>query len=223
MPQNGVYDLLKMLEIALDEGYSVLKYTVVNKREIEELIDRIYAALPTEVQEARLFLKRKEELQNEAQQKANKIVQDAQNEADRKLSESDQMKAIEREGNRIKNEVYEECEKMKHIALQDAENIRLQATDEAMKIREGAELYAEQVLTSIEGNLTQLQQVVKNGQIYMEQLRTDSIGKYPSQAGAPSRKEYKFLIFQKRHFKRSVFFIVKNVVFVYNLFAIYFV
>ena len=98
------------------------------------------------------------------------------------------MKAIEREGNRIKNEVYEECEKMKHIALQDAENIRLQATDEAMKIREGAELYAEQVLTSIEGNLTQLQQVVKNGQIYMEQLRTDSIGKYPTQAGAPSRK-----------------------------------
>ena len=188
MPQNGVYDLLKMLEIALDEGYSVLKYTVVNKREIEELIDRIYAALPTEVQEARLFLKRKEELQNEAQQKANKNVQDAQNEADRKLSESDQMKAIEREGNSIKNEVYEECEKMKHIALQDAENIRLQATDEAMKIREGAELYAEQVLTSIEGNLTQLQQVVKNGQIYMEQLRTDSIGKYPTQAGAPSRK-----------------------------------
>ena len=75
MPQNGVYDLLKMLEIALDEGYSVLKYTVVNKREIEELIDRIYAALPTEVQEARLFLKRKEELQNEAQQKANEAKQ----------------------------------------------------------------------------------------------------------------------------------------------------
>ena len=39
MPQNGVYDLLKMLEIALDEGYSVLKYTVVNKREIEDLIE----------------------------------------------------------------------------------------------------------------------------------------------------------------------------------------
>ena len=186
MPQNGVYDLLKMLEIALDEGYSVLKYTVVNKREIEELIDRIYAALPTEVQEARLFLKRKEELQNEAQQKANKIVQDAQNEADRKLSESDQMKAIEREGNRIKNEVYEECEKMKHIALQDAENIRLQATDEAMKIREGAELYAEQVLTSIEGNLTQLQQVVKNGQIYMEDPLPRFPGHYPRSPPAQS-------------------------------------
>ena len=117
-------------------------------------------------------------MQNEAHQKATKILQDAQAEADRKLSESDQLKAIEREGIRIKNEVVEDCEKIKHIALQDAESIRLQATEEAMKIREGAELYAEQVLTSLEGNLTQLQQVVKNGQIYMEQLRSDSVGRY---------------------------------------------
>ena len=73
MPQNGVYDLLKMLEIALDEGYSVLKYTVVNKREIETLIDRIYQALPTEVQEARLFLKRKEELQTKLNKKLIKL------------------------------------------------------------------------------------------------------------------------------------------------------
>jgi len=184
MPQNGVYDLLKMLEIALDEGYSVLKYTVVNKREFEEYIDRIYAALPTEVQEARLFMKNKEKLQNDAQQEAAKIVQSAQAEAERKLSESDQIKAIEREGIRIKNEVVDDCEKIKHIALQDAENIRLQATEEAMKIREGAELYAQQVLTSLEGNLTQLQQVVKNGQIYMEQLKSDSVGRYNTQKEA---------------------------------------
>ena len=103
MPQNGVYDLLKMLEIALDEGYSVLKYTIVNKREIEDLIDRIYATLPPEVQEARVLLRDKERLINEARQKATRIVQEAQNEADRKLSESDQIKAIEREGIRIKN------------------------------------------------------------------------------------------------------------------------
>ena len=178
MPQTGVYDLLKCLEIAVDDGYSLGKWTLVNKREIEDLIDRIYAALPVEVQEARLFLKRKEELQNEAQQKANKILQDAQAEADRKLSESDQLKAIEREGIRIKNEVVEDCEKIKHIALQDAENVRLQATDEALKIRENAELYAQQILTSVENNLTQLQQGVKNCQIYVEQLRTDAISKY---------------------------------------------
>ena len=74
--QNGVYDLLKMLEISLEEGFPIIprKFTVVKTKEIETLIDRIYASLPVEVQEAKAFLRRREELQIEAQQKAEKIV-----------------------------------------------------------------------------------------------------------------------------------------------------
>lgn len=181
MSQNGVYDLLKMLEITLDEGYSVLKYTIVNKREMEALIDRIYEELPMEVQEARVFLKKKEELQNEAQQRATKIIQDAQLEAERKLSESDQIKNLERETNRIKSELVEECNQMKYLASQDSENIRLQATDEALKIKEGAELFASDILVNVENNLAQLQQVVKNAQIRMEQMKSESARKYPTQ------------------------------------------
>jgi hypothetical protein len=181
MSQNRVYDLLKMLEIALEEGYSVLKYTVVNKREIEELIDRIYQAMPQEMQEAKVFVKDKERLQQEAQARANDIVQKAQLEADRKLSESDQIKAIERESIKIKQEVIDECNKIKHIAIQDAENVRLQATEEAMKIREGADLYAQRVLTKLEDDLTSLQQGVKDCQIYMEQLKTDTYSRYSAQ------------------------------------------
>ena len=76
---NGVYDLLKMLEISLEEGFPIIprKFTVVKTKEIETLIDRIYASLPVEVQEARAFLRRREELQMEAQQKAEKIITDA--------------------------------------------------------------------------------------------------------------------------------------------------
>ncbi len=178
--QNGVYDLLKMLEISLEEGFPVIprKFTIVKTKEIETLIDRIYASLPVEVQEARAFLRRREELQIEAQQKAEKIVNDAQLEADRKLSEADFIKALEREGIRIRTQVQQECEEIKRKALEDAENIRAQATEEAMKTKEGAELYAEQVLTNLEKNLTQQQQIVKNGQVYMEKLRTDSFGSY---------------------------------------------
>ena len=178
MQQNGVYDLLKMLEISLEEGFPIIprKFTVVKTKEIETLIDRIYASLPIEVQEARAFLRRREELQIEAQQKAEKIISDAQMEADRKLSEADFIKALEREGIRIRTQVQQECEEIKRKAAEEAENIRLQATEDAMKTREGAELYAEQVLTNLEQDLTQLQQVVKNGQIYMEKLRSESLG-----------------------------------------------
>lgn len=180
MQQNGVYDLLKMLEISLEEGFPIIprKFTVVKTKEIETLIDRIYASLPVEVQEARAFLRRRDELQVEAQQKAEKIIQDAQAEADRKLSEADFIKALEKEGIRIRTQVQQECEEIKRKAMEEADNIRAQAVEEAMKTKEGAELYAEQVLTNLEKNLTQQQQIVKNGQVYMEKLRTDSFGSY---------------------------------------------
>lgn len=74
--QNGVYDLLKLLEISLEEGFPIIprKFTVVKTKEIEALIDRIYASLPLEVQEAKALLRRREELQIEAQQKQKKLL-----------------------------------------------------------------------------------------------------------------------------------------------------
>ena len=189
MQQNGVYDLLKMLEISLEEGFPIIprKYTIVKTREIETLIDRIYASLPVEVQEARAFLRRREELQIEAQQKADKIISDAQKEADRKLSEADFIKALEREGNRIRAQVQEECEEIKRKAFEEAESVRHQAREDAMRTREGAELYVEQVLAKLEGNLTQQLQEVKNGQVYMEKMRTDALGSSYGAAPVPEQ------------------------------------
>ena len=180
MQQSGIYELLKLLEIVLEKSFPILpNYLVAVKvKEIESLIDRIYASLPSEVQEARAFLRRREELQIEAQQKAEKIIVDAQNEANRLLSESDVLRAVQKEAEKIKEQVIADCEDIKRKAFDDAENVRIQAADEAMRIREGAEVYAEQVLVNLERDLTQLQQTVKNGQVYMEKLRSESTVSY---------------------------------------------
>lgn len=180
MQQSGIYELLKLLEIVLEKSFPILpNYLVAIKvKEVESLIDRIYASLPSEVQEARAFLRRREELQMEAQQKAEKIIIDAQNEASRLLSESDVLRAVQKEAEKIKEQVIADCEDIKRKALDDAENVRLQSADEAMRIKEGAEVYAEQILTNLERDLGQLQQVVKNGQLYMEKLRSDSSTSY---------------------------------------------
>lgn len=177
MQQGGIYELLRRLENVLENSVTLLpNYLVVVKiKEMESLIDRIYASLPNEVQEARAFLRRREELQIEAQQKAEKIVLDAQNEASRLLSESDVLRAVQKEAEKIKEQVIADCEEIKRKALTDAENVRIQAADEAIRIREGAEVYAEQILANIERDLMQLQQVVKNGQVYIEKLRSDSM------------------------------------------------
>ena len=67
---------------------------------------------------------------------------------------------------------------LKARLMKEADDIRAKASADAAKTREGAEIYAEQVLTNLERDLTQLQQVVKNGQVYMEKLRTESYSNY---------------------------------------------
>ena len=179
--QNGIYDLLRALEESLDKGFPLLSnYMVVVKREVvESLLDRIYASLPAEVQDARSLLRRRDEIQHEAQQRAEKI-NDAQNEASRLLSESDLLLAVQKEADKIKEQVISDCEEIKRKALDDAEAIRIQAQDEANRIQDGASVYAEQVLTNLEQNLNQLQQIVKNGQVQLERRRNESAAAYAS-------------------------------------------
>ena len=184
---NGIYDLLKQLEIILEKSFPILpNYLVAIKlKEVEAILDSIYGSLPQEIQEARRLLRRKEELQIEAQQKAEKIVLDAQNEANRLLSESELMRRVTSEAEIIKEQVYTECEEIKHKAMEDAENYRNQAHDDAMRKKEGADAYVDQVLSGLDNNLNQLQQSVKSAQIYMEKLRAESAGGYD-----PLRQNY---------------------------------
>lgn len=178
--QEVIYGLMNELEEALDKGLPLLSnITVVKKDTVVNILDRLYAALPDEIKEARSLLRRKDELQYEAQQRAEKIVADAQAEANRLLSESDLLRAVQREAEKIKEQVITDCEDIKRKAIEDAEAVRNQAVDEALRTREGASVYAEQVLVSLEQNLNQLQEIVKNGQVQLERRRAESDDQIP--------------------------------------------
>lgn len=173
--QQKVYDLMSELEEALDKGLPLPGYySIVKKDTVTNILDDLYAALPDEIKEARSLLKRKDELQYEAQQKAEKIVSEAQNEASRLLSESDILRAVQKEAEKIKEQVIAECEEIKRRAVDEAESIRYQAIDEATKIKDGASVYAEQLLVNLEQNLSQMQEVVKNGQVALEKRRMEA-------------------------------------------------
>ena len=173
--QDVIYGLMNELEEALDnKGFPLLGFSVVRKDTVTNILDKLYAALPDEIKEARSLIRRTDELQYEAQQKAEKIVADAQAEANRLLSESDLLRAVQREAEKIKEQVITDCEDTKRKAVDEAENLKLQAADEATRIKDGATIYAEQVLTSLEQNLAQLQEVVKNGQLQLERRRMET-------------------------------------------------
>ncbi len=173
--QDLIYGLMGDLEEALDKGFSPFGYySVVKKDTVTELLDKLYAALPDEIKEARALLRRKDELQYEAQQKAEKIIADAQGEANRLLSESDILRAVQKEAEKIKEQVINDCEEIKRKAIDEADAIRAQAADEASRIKDGSSAMAEQLLASLEQNLVQMQEIVKNGQVALEKRRMES-------------------------------------------------
>ena len=172
--QDVIYGLMNELEEALDKGFPLLSnLAIVKKDTVVNILDRLYAALPDEVKEAKSLLRRKDELQYEAQQRAEKIVADAQAEANRLLSESDLLRAVQREAEKIKEQVISDCEDIKRKALEEADSVRNQAIDEALRMKDGASVYAEQILVSLEQNLNQLHEIVKDNQIQLERKRTD--------------------------------------------------
>ena len=65
------------------------------------------------------------------------------------------------------------CEEIKDKAYADAENIKIQASEDARRMREGAEAYVEQMLANLDENLNQQLTVVHNGQRYMEQRKME--------------------------------------------------
>ena len=178
--QDVIYGLMNELEEALDKGFPLLGYwfTVVKKDTVTNILDNIYAALPDEIKESRALLRRKDELQYEAQQKAEKIVADAQAEANRLLSESDLLRAVQREAEKIKEQVISDCEEIKRKALEEADAIRAQANDDASRTKDGASVYAEQLLANLEQNLAQMQEIVKNGQVQLERRRMETESQY---------------------------------------------
>ena len=56
--KDVIYSLMGELEEALDRGFSPFGYySVVKKDTVQNLLDKLYAALPDEVKEARALLR----------------------------------------------------------------------------------------------------------------------------------------------------------------------
>ncbi len=180
MSVNVIYNLLGKLEnIIITKGIRLLpfSYAIVNVQQIEETIDRIKVSLPGEIQEARELLKRKDELLIEAQNKADAIIYQAQNMANKMIDESEILKAVHSEAERIKKEVIEDCSALKRQTQEDIERARSNSVDEAMVIKEGAEKYAESILSNLDNDLTNLHEIVKNGQRQLSRMKAESLTK----------------------------------------------
>lgn len=175
MTQLRIKELLGRAYSILDNSFHFLPgFVTIKSTKMEDILDRIDASIPEDIKEAESILRRREEIQIEAQQRAERIIMEAKAEADKILSESELLSQVQREAEKIKEQVLSECQELRDKTIEEAKQLKIQAEDEAHRTKEGAEKYAEQILNNIENDLSQLHQIVKNGQLYLEKLRINN-------------------------------------------------
>ena len=113
----------------------------VDKEEIYDLLDQMRATIPEEIKQARWIVKERQEMLAEAKREAERIVKEARERQDRLISNEEVMKAAERQ----------------------AEDILEEAQVREREIRLGAEDYADEILNTLEINLTKFIAAVQRG------------------------------------------------------------
>ncbi|EKE02283.1 MAG: hypothetical protein ACD_20C00402G0013 [uncultured bacterium] len=182
MTVSNIYKLLDKMETVMLKGFPLpAALVIVNHEKIIDTLDKIRASIPGEIQEAHNIIKRRDDIHLEAQKKANQILTEAKNQAETLLCESELLRAVQAEADRIRQQVINDCEIMKKQAYEDVESIRANAINEAIAVREGADKYAETVLTSLDRDLSELHGIVRNGQKHLSKIKADSIAAMTSQ------------------------------------------
>ena len=113
----------------------------VDKEEIYDLLDQMRATIPEEIKQARWIVKERQEMLAEAKREAERIVKEARERQEHLISNEEVTKAAERA----------------------AEDIVEEAQAREREIRLGAEDYADEILNTLEINLSKFIAAVQRG------------------------------------------------------------
>jgi len=113
----------------------------VDKEEIYDLLDQMRATIPEEIKQARWIVKERQEMLAEAKREAERIVSEGRERQERLIADEEIVKAAERA----------------------AEDIIEDARAHEREIRLGAEDYADEILDTLETNLSKFIAAVQRG------------------------------------------------------------
>jgi len=120
---------------------------IVNKDEIEELIRELKQATPEEINTYRQIISRREAILNDAQMKANQLIEKTQAQTNELISEHE-----------IMQQAYAKANEVVTLATRKAQDILDNATIEANSVKAAAMQYTDDLLANLESIITQASQ-----------------------------------------------------------------
>jgi cell division septum initiation protein DivIVA len=135
--------LVDRIEESMDSGRSVplMRGRLVDIEKVYEIIDEIRGNFPDELKQARWIVKERQEMLEEAEKEANRILEEARDRADSMAAEQEIVRR----------------------AAEQAAGILDDARQQEREIRLGAEDYADEMLANLEVNLGKLLTAVQRG------------------------------------------------------------
>ncbi len=160
-------------------------------------LEELYASVPAEVKQAKEFIsklkEREEELERHAKElmertkaECERLMTIAQTESRRLIDNHEIRSMAEEQARHIQTQVIEQIEYMRNEAAVEIEQIRRESLDKAReledaavkqsrKVRIEADQYADEVLSHIESTLAQIQAIGKNSRKYFVNHREQDI------------------------------------------------
>ncbi len=154
---------------------------LVDESPILDQLDKIRINLPQAFDMAVEIIREKETILLQAEEYAQDIIEAAQQRASEILNEMGIVRQAELEASQIRASVQQECEQiqqstlteieqMRRRAYKEIEQLRRMTLDECEDIQQGADEYADAVLSNIEQQLGDMMRVIRNGR---QQLYSD--------------------------------------------------
>ncbi len=152
---------LHQLQQIIDEAKTVplSSSVMVNRPEIDGLLEDMRTALPDELTQARWVIRERDEILERAQADADRLVTDARTESDRLVSEQEVVRTAEREAARIIEE-----------AREHGRQIRLEAEDYVDAKLANFEVVLTKTLTAVEKGRARLRGHLDTDQLSEEDL-----------------------------------------------------
>ena len=169
---NRMFELIDDLSTLCDDGIPIFPgRCIVNINELRKIVDAFPDAISDEINDARVILKKKDEILQDAQLHADRIIQDAKAERSRLLNESSLINDMKEQAEKFRQDLYNECQQIKMSACNEAQEIRLTTKNEAIKMRDESQNYAQYILGNLEQLLNRLYQEVMNGQQKLQEMK----------------------------------------------------
>jgi cell division septum initiation protein DivIVA len=130
----------------------LLGKTLVSEEALLDVLDQVRINLPKVIEEAEQVYAIRDKLLAQAAGEAQRLIEQSEQEALRRIAADQITQAAQAQANALLNE-----------ATSEAARIRQEAQQQAQEVQSGADQYAEKILNSLEGNLGQLLQIVRNG------------------------------------------------------------